>query len=161
MPTFLFILTVIVPLVGHGIWSAVAFMIRGLRGNTSAGFQCPNCHTRMRKGADGCTVCGLTRPSQLTADLIADVEATTRQIKRFHRSGKIDQPVFELLLSNLESERSTLFGRLENNGKPASSDRPVFEKAPASIIENIPHASVVATPPIVAPPVESIPVPVQ
>src|SRR4030095_9238384 len=80
---------------------------------------------------------------------------------RFHRSGKIDQPVFELLLSNLESERSTLFGRLENNGKPASSDRPVFEKAPASIIENIPHASVVATPPIVAPPVESIPVPVQ
>jgi hypothetical protein len=131
---FLFILTVIVTVVGHGIWVALAALTRSLQGNSKP-----------------FTTLGVYNGPAVNGELISDLLATQRQIRRFQGSGKIDSDICKLLLAKLELEKSALLGRLEPNGKQARADGPIIKEARTSVVEIISTQTTDATLPTPVP----------
>jgi hypothetical protein len=140
---FLVILLIVITLVGHAIWLLAAAIIKGLRGESEASryqtpdlFPCANCHGAIASEATVCTICGVAKRSATIVELLKDLAAASRQLERFHRSGEIDNPIYETLKEKLETERLKL---LSTQGPawavtpPSAGVPPSFQESPSVI----------------------------
>lgn len=144
---FLVILLVVITLVGHAIWLIAATIIKALRSKSETSpyqtlylSQCPNCSGTMASEAAVCSVCGVAKPSGITLEWLSDLQATRRQIERFHRSGVLDTSLFETLTERLEDERLRLLSGTGPFSSPATSSSNAtqsFEKPRSVVTEPI------------------------
>jgi len=91
---FLLLALALVTLVGHGIWIALAWLIRTLFGLSRGGRtedrrRCPFCQRLTPGSRDRCDWCGRDFRSALAAEL-ADLEGLTRQLKRLQEAGVLE-----------------------------------------------------------------------
>ena len=141
----LFVFLGSIALVGHAIWLIVAGVIRGFSGESkrlvTLFYRCPHCNSELKSGVSVCLVCGVSKPSGITVELLKDLAATARQLDRFQRSGLVDNQTLETLRQHLESERLRLLVRAgPGNGErtssvPAPSVSP-FRQPPASVTDS-------------------------
>ncbi|HSP62266.1 MAG TPA: hypothetical protein VLQ90_04720 [Pyrinomonadaceae bacterium] len=151
----LFILLVIVTLVGHGIWVALAWFFRELRGGRTGGLPpsasqtpaaerpCFNCGYSLQIQMKFCGVCGAHRLTLTQEEHLRELEGTLRQLERLHQSGALDAVNFRVLKTKIETEREQM---LFPDGRPGAARQPSLF-APESRSRK--------TPPVTAKPVDS------
>ena len=150
----LFILLLIVTLVGHGIWVALAWLFRGgkrkqsvigptLSLSSSAQRPCHNCGESLAIQMKFCGVCGAHRLSLAQEEHLRELDGTLRQLERLHQSGALDAVNFRVLKTKIESEREQL---LFPDGRPGVARQPSLFT---------PEARSRATSPATAKPVET------
>ena len=116
-----FILLVFVTLVGHGIWMALAWFFRELRGRkTETGLSiysaseqaihhCPNCDCVLEIQMKFCGVCGAQRGTLAQQEQLRELAVTLRQLERLHQIGAQDEVDFRALRIKIENERERIF----------------------------------------------------
>src|SRR6266849_4271901 len=128
----LFILLVIVTLVGHGIWVALAWVFRGGKPKQSvvgptlplsspAQRPCHNCGESLAIQMKFCGVCGAHRLSLAQEEHLRELEGTLRQLERLHQSGALDAVNFRVLKTKIENEREQM---LFPDGRPGTAGQP-------------------------------------
>src|SRR6266404_242754 len=128
----LFILLVIVTLVGHGIWVALAWIFRGgkpkqpvvgpsLSLSSPAQRPCHNCSESLAIQMKFCGVCGAHRLSLVQEAQLHELLGTLRQLERLHQSGALDAVNFRVLKTKIENEREQM---LFPDGRPGTAGQP-------------------------------------
>src|SRR5712664_2272036 len=128
----LFILLVIVTLVGHGIWVALAWIFRGgkpkqsvvgltLSLSSPAQRPCHNCSESLEIQMKFCGVCGAQRLSLVQEAQLHELLGTLRQLERLHQSGALDAVNFRVLKTRIENEREQM---LFPDGRPGTAGQP-------------------------------------
>src|SRR6266436_6821867 len=128
----LFILLLIVTLVGHGIWVALAWIFRGgkpkqsvvgltLSLSSPAQRPCHNCSESLEIQMKFCGVCGAQRLSLVQEAQLHELLGTLRQLERLHQSGALDAVNFRVLKTKIESEREQM---LFPDGRPGVARQP-------------------------------------
>src|SRR5712691_3789356 len=129
----LFILLLIVTLVGHGIWVALAWFYREFGGGktgasppsasqtSSAQRPCHNCGESLAIQMKFCGVCGAHRLSLAQEEHLRELDGTLRQLERLHQSGALDAVNFRVLKTKIESEREQM---LFPDGRPGAARQP-------------------------------------
>ena len=152
---FLILALVLVAIVGHWLWIGTAWFLRQFRSNPSdftnqnTSEFCSRCGYRLSEVWTLCPSCGLERPSGIVTELLKDIAATQRQLKRFQRANLIDEATYEDLLSQIEAERDRLLGK--SAARPEPVDVRVVPPQPASVTEVHKEPNIPATsPPVVA-----------
>ncbi len=136
----------LVTVVGHGIWSAIAFLLRGgqpAQPQRTAGFVfCEHCGALKPRSAPRCSACShVTAPFPLaTVDQEADRLATSRHLARLVAAGRIDEATYQSLLAVLSplQETSSPEHRVEPLTAPRTSPaemRPAPTSANQEIVE--------------------------
>lgn len=111
----LLVLLTIVTLVGHGVWVAIAAVIRLMLNDRDG-----------NKKNDG-----VTRLFEPVNGQLNDLAATERQLVLFYRDGKINEETYELLMARIRAERDHLLGRQTT---PPPKPRPAPTPGPSPII---------------------------
>ena len=149
----------LITLIGHGIWVFLRWIIRSLAGKgalepqvQSLGlFRCISCKAAISQTTTFCGKCGARQPSGIIGELLKDLAATERQFERFHRSGAIEDDVYENFKSRIQAERTRLNSRA--GATPAKPPpQPVPQQQPASVTEAPPTD----TPPVIPPSVVTV-----
>src|SRR5438552_2197670 len=128
----LFILLLIVTLVGHGIWLALAWLFRGGKRKQSvisptlslsppAQRPCHNCGESLAIQMMFCGVCGAHRLSLAQEEHLRELEGTLRQLERLHQSGALDAVNFRVLKTKIGNEREQM---LFPDGRPGAARQP-------------------------------------
>jgi hypothetical protein len=126
----------LVSLIGHGLWLLAAAVFRTLLGESAAAptpperwTECPRCERYVTPGSPLCPGCGLVLDGPVAREL-ADLEATARQLRRFHHEGVLPTASFDQLQSQLDSRRRQLSrGTLAGEARVSSAESP--ERDPA------------------------------
>src|SRR5262249_23029923 len=125
----------LITLVGHGIWVSLRWLIRQLIGSDTADHTsplsqvtCARCKRVMDLAADPCFHCGLPRVSSQAVELL-DLEATERQLDRWHGSGAVAEEIYQTLKETVAAQR----GELEGQKKTAPSVAPAANQMPATL----------------------------
>src|SRR5688572_20409726 len=107
-----------ITVMGHGIWLLLAKIGRALKGEPEAsststndysatraqqGGQCAECGAVLHLHDRFCPVCGLSRSSVRTMD---ELTATTRQLDRFLKQGRLDPETHKLVIGLVNEERA-------------------------------------------------------
>ena len=126
---FLFIVLLIVTLVGHGIWVALAWFFRQMSDQPditkeAAVEPCAWCDRATRRSRDRCEWCGRELHGPAAREL-ADLTAMTRQLRRFQTAGTLKTTVAGDLSAMMERRRHKLIGPAQ---QPATS----VERSPFS-----------------------------
>jgi len=114
---FLAFILAIITVAGHiswVIWRGIfRFIVRTVNPETQKeeGPRCVHCKANISPQNTYCAKCGGKQPTDIVAELLKDLAATERQLKRFFRSGAIDEATYESLRVRLEAERSRLDNR--------------------------------------------------
>jgi hypothetical protein len=160
---------------GHGIWLALAAVVRHLSGDPSRTSarprrqECVACREPIPPGAARCEACGLPVRGA-TATELRDLDATVRQLERFRDAGTLDDTTFERLWDECLRARRRLLGRPpvrrptrrreheEAAPQTESITPPVATAAdPASAVSVSPSPSLpVPSPPVAAAPGQSV-----
>src|SRR6266404_1498901 len=128
----LFILLVIVTLVGHGIWVALAWCFREFGGRKTGGppsasqtspaqRPCFTCGESLAIQIKFCGVCGAQRLSLVQEAQLHELLGTLRQLERLHQSGALDAVNFRVLKTRIENEREQM---LFPDGRPGTARQP-------------------------------------
>jgi hypothetical protein len=148
----LVILLVSVTLIGHGIWLALAWFFRQVRGgesraraqtlslDTPAPEQCFHCHVVQFTAAKYCPRCGGLRPTTTQQESLRELEGTLRQLDRLHQAGALDEVSFRVLKVKIDNEREHM---IFPKGRPGSARQPSLFAQTAS-----PRESAQARPPL-------------
>jgi hypothetical protein len=128
----LVILLVVVTLVGHGIWLALAWFFREISGskrNSSVSARqpapqaprpCLNCHYLLPTGMKFCGICGAQRLIAPHEELFRDLSATLRQLERLNNTGAIGEVNFRVLKAKIKNEREQM---LFPQGRPGAAQQ--------------------------------------
>ena len=129
----LFILLVSVTLIGHGIWLALAWLVRQITGRQShaqaqtrfpdvpPSEQCFHCHVVQFTSSKYCPRCGGVRPTKAQQELLRELEGTVRQLDRLHEAGALDEVNFRVLKKKIDNEREHM---IFPQGRPGSAKQP-------------------------------------
>src|SRR6266478_5753510 len=128
----LFILLVIVTLVGHGIWVALAWCFREFGGRKTGGppsasqtspaqRPCFTCGESLAIQIKFCGVCGAQRLSLVQEAQLHELLGTLRHLERLHQSGALDAVNFRVLKTRIENEREQM---LFPDGRPGTAGQP-------------------------------------
>ncbi len=125
------VIGVVVTVVGHGIWVALAWIFGQSSGQSrsrrdtwnSPPSWCPNCNFALQHNAAFCGRCGWRKREGIVLELLKDLAATQRQVERFHRAGKLDEDSYAKLIAEIEEERLRLSSR--DSRQPARAAAPV------------------------------------
>lgn len=142
----LFVVLLAVTVVGHGLWLAVAAVLKALfGGEQEVGDRefCVGCNASNDRGYRVCWRCGLDRADPVAVEL-ADLKATARQLRRWLEDKSLDESTFERLYGETQAYRRRL-------------GFPVPARAPAQPRPTAPAPSP-ATIPIAEPIPEALPV---
>jgi hypothetical protein len=121
----LFVLLVIITLVGHGIWLALAWFFRTASGSdnkpsvqtlslATAAHWCAHCGELLKIQTKFCGVCGAHRPTLAQEEQLRELAITLRQLERLRQAGEYDAD-FQALKSKIEAERERI---LFPDGRP-------------------------------------------
>ncbi|HEV3263193.1 MAG TPA: hypothetical protein VG013_40535 [Gemmataceae bacterium] len=106
----------LVTVVGHALWVLTAGCLRALLGKRRPRHHlpvdaqaCPRCGRLLRRGQERCAACGLTHDGP-TAAVLADLEATGRQLRRFLAVGVLDRAAVDDLQGHIAAQRDRLLG---------------------------------------------------
>ena len=105
----LFFLLVIITLIGHGIWVAIAAILRSMLSDGD------------EKKDDE-----FTRLFEPASGSLNDLAATERQLVRFYRDGKINEQTYAHLLAQIRAERASIVSPVNK----APAQRPVTQPPP-------------------------------
>src|SRR5215471_3704623 len=136
----LFILLVIITLVGHGIWVALAFFFRTLTGrddqqppvqtlslqtNTTP-HPCLSCSARLTVNMKFCGRCGAHRPTLAQEEQLRELAITLRQLERLCQAGEYEAE-FQVLKNQIAAERERI---LFPHGRPTRPPQAAASPAP-------------------------------
>ncbi|MBS1812359.1 MAG: hypothetical protein JST84_29610 [Acidobacteria bacterium] len=155
----------LITLIGHGIWVLLAAIGRAISGNDTkqpAELRlndkpstpprtprfCNDCGATLGANANLCFSCGKTQ-NLAEAETLNDLDATERQLKRFHEQGVLDDPKFNWLSHIITTERQRL----------TQPPPPIPEKPIVILPEPVPEP--VRPLRIESPPTPSLPRPVE
>ncbi|HZU36603.1 MAG TPA: hypothetical protein VFA18_11870, partial [Gemmataceae bacterium] len=153
---------------GHGVWVLAAWLFRQFGGSTPPRAElppCPECGRLLLSLERPCRWCGFD-PESSTEQSLADLVATTRQLRRFLAAGKIDQTTFDTLRGHILAERRRL-RREEPERVPAvvaatatqQAEAPTNGEPPVEVLTLEVDQAVEAPPPPLVRPVPSTPPP--
>jgi hypothetical protein len=145
----------LVTIIGHGIWMLFRAIFRAiLRGSGSdaqsppATSRCPKCDRELVANTTYCGKCGTKLPSDIVLELLRDLAATERQLKRFRRAGAIEDDVYDDLIARVEVERERLNNR-QGAAPPVPNIQPEPQPQPAAAAATLPIDQEPAIPPSV------------
>jgi len=155
----LFILLVIVTLVGHGIWVALAWVFRGgkpkqsvvgltLSLSSPAQRPCHNCSESLEIQMKFCGVCGAQRLSLVQEAQLHELLGTLRQLERLHQSGALDAVNFRVLKTRIENEREQM---LFPDGRPGTVGQPSLFTPESTSRKTPPEPVEPERPPLISP----------
>lgn len=103
----------IITVVGHGLWLALAWFFRLIfgvgRASAAGQWNCPRCGATLSARDASCARCGWPRAtSPSTAGPLADLKAAARQIERFRASGAIEPAICERVLHAITAEEQRI-----------------------------------------------------
>jgi hypothetical protein len=129
----LFILLLIVTLLGHGIWVALAWFVREVTGSKTntrpptildtspAARPCQNCGYSLLIKMQFCGVCGAHRLTMSQEKLLRELDVTLRQLERLYQAGALNEVNLRVIKSKIEAEREQL---LFPHGRPGAAKQP-------------------------------------
>ena len=129
---FLSLLLVLVTLIGHGIWVALAWFFREIGGqkpqpdstppsispSAPVSRSCHNCGYGLIVQMKFCGVCGAQRLSPSQQESIRELEITSRQLDRLHQIGALDAVSWRVLKAKIDNERELI---IFPNGRPGTA----------------------------------------
>lgn len=132
------IFLLVVTLIGHGIWVLIRTIFRAINRTSESGPppsihpRCPKCNRELPENATFCGKCGARQPTEIVLELLKDLAATERQVKRFRRAGAIEDDVYDNLIARLEVERDRLNNR-HGASPPIPTVQPQPQQQPTSV----------------------------
>ncbi len=145
----LVIFLIIVTVVGHLIWLALAALFRFIAGVKDDNYQptiitappakhsCGNCQSPLSIELMFCGRCGARRPTLAQEEQLRELEITLRNLERLHQSGALPQVDFRVLKAQILSERDQI---LFPQGRPGAAKQPSLFTAQAASARRPAHA---------------------
>src|SRR6478752_482595 len=126
----------IVMVMGHGMWLAVAWVFRAMTGedpSIESGKPCSQCGASFGVKQGQCTLCGAVpgiapRGRRLKAEL----QTTVHHLKRLAKTGAISQQQCDELVAIIEAERAYLTPGLPARAETTPSIEPCLSPQPAA-----------------------------
>ncbi|NUQ64794.1 MAG: hypothetical protein HUU20_20215 [Pirellulales bacterium] len=136
----LLVVLTVITVVGHGIWSALAWLFRGLTGSAETidrarQVQCGRCERWTSRNRPRCDWCGRELHGPV-ADELADLVVFERQLRRFRSEGTLEPAQIEQLQAKAQDRRRTIESRSGERAAvearlPAAAGQPVKLPEPA------------------------------
>ena len=136
---FLLILLVL-SLIAYGFWFFVFWVFKQLRNqphqDSRPDLHCQTCGARAPADSEFCPACGARTQTRIVDELLKDLAAAERQLKRFDRAGRLSPEIYSKLQEEISSERDRLNSRTKPQPETptTSPGEPEHREAPASVV---------------------------